>query len=104
VYIIKSDGSYATELVTCDGSDLTIISETECTVPLSTLTSAPFNLMFGNDIIVKLIAINAYGESPESEIGSGATIQLVPDAPINLANILSITLDDRIGFDWDDGL
>lgn len=27
----------------------------------------------------------------------------MPDPPINLANILDITLDDRIGFNWDDG-
>jgi hypothetical protein len=31
-------------------------------------------------------------------------MQLVPDPPINLANVVSITLDDRIGLSWDDGL
>jgi hypothetical protein len=74
VYIKKSDATYSTELVTCDGSDSTIISDTECTVPLSKLTTTPFNLAFGDDVIVKLTALNAYGESIESEIGSGATI------------------------------
>lgn len=30
-------------------------------------------------------------------------IQLVPDAPVLLENVLSITLDDRIGLVWFDG-
>ena len=29
---------------------------------------------------------------------------MVPDAPINLGNLVAITLDDRIGLSWDDGL
>jgi hypothetical protein len=36
-------------------------------------------------------------------MGSGALIQLVPDAPINLANAMEITLDDRNGLTWEDG-
>jgi hypothetical protein len=36
-------------------------------------------------------------------MGGGAVIELVPDAPINLANVLEITKDDRIGFIWEDG-
>jgi hypothetical protein len=59
--------------------------------------------VFGDDINVKVSANNLYGESPLSEVGGGATIQLVPDAPINMTNVLSITLDDRIGFVWQDG-
>jgi hypothetical protein len=51
-------------------------------------------------INVKVSAYNAYGESVLSEVGGGATIQLVPDAPINLANAPLITLDDRIGITW----
>lgn len=77
---------------------------TECTVPLATLTAAPFSLTLGDTINVKLTAYNAYGESAESSVGGGAVIQLVPDAPITLANVLSITLDDRIGLSWNDGL
>ena len=29
---------------------------------------------------------------------------MVPDAPINFGNLVEITLDDRIGLSWDDGL
>jgi hypothetical protein len=60
-------------------------------------------LTLGSQINAKLTAYNAYGESAESELGGGAVIQLVPDPPINLANAMDITLDDRIGITWEDG-
>jgi hypothetical protein len=80
------------------------MAATECTVPLATLTAAPFSLALGDLINIKVSAYNAYGESPLSEVGGGGLIQLVPDAPINLANAMEITLDDRIGFTWEDGI
>ena len=55
-------------------------------------------------INAKVTAYNAYGESAESAIGGGAVIQLVPDPPINIENVISITLDDRIGIVWQDGI
>jgi hypothetical protein len=103
IYFRKSDDTYSTEFVDCDGSDSTIITNTECTIPLATFTAEPFGLSLGEDINIKVSAYNAYGESPVSEVGGGAVIQLVPDAPINLANVLEITKDDRIGFVWEDG-
>ena len=42
-------------------------------------------------INAKITAYNAYGESAESAIGGGAVIQLVPDPPINLENVISNT-------------
>lgn len=103
IYFKKSDNTFVTELVDCDGSVEQIITTTECTVPLATLTALPFELLLGDQIQVRLTAYNAYGESAESEIGGGGLIQLVPDPPINLANDMDITLDDRIGITWDDG-
>jgi len=38
-----------------------------------------------------IVAGNIVGNSPNSPIGNGAVILTVPDAPINLANIPSIT-------------
>jgi hypothetical protein len=40
---------------------------------------------------VKIISINTYGESYISEPGNNAVIQLVPDAPLNFANVVAIT-------------
>lgn len=51
---------------------------------MSALTAEPFNLVLGASIEVVVIANNAYGDSQESAVGSGANIVLVPDAPINL--------------------
>lgn len=96
----KSDNTYETELVDCDR---TISVVNTCTVPLATFTAEPFNLVLGDDINLKVSAINDYGTSPLSEMGSGALIQLVPDAPINLENVMEITLDDQIGILWYDG-
>jgi len=71
----KSDDTYSTLLSHCDGSDVTIKQTTECTVPLSVLYAEPFNLnVLGSSINVKVVAVNAYGESDESEIGGGAVI------------------------------
>lgn len=104
VYFRQSDDTYSTETVYCDGSDSLIVSTTTCTVPLSTLRAAPFGLAdLGSAINIRVNALNAYGTSPLSEMGSGAIMQLVPDAPINLANVPEITLDDKIGLSWEDG-
>jgi hypothetical protein len=64
---------------------------------------APFNLQLADAIVVKIIAHNLYGESIVSETGSGANIVLVPDAPINFADVPSITLASRIGMQWTPG-
>ena len=51
-----------------------------------------------------------FGESVISDPGNGAVIQLVPEPPINLQNILYIlndplsTSDTSIRFTWDQGL
>ena len=53
-----------------------------CSIPLTTLTSAPFNLVKGQSVRAKISAINYYGESDLSVVGRGAIIVYVPDAPI----------------------
>jgi len=53
---------------------------------------------------VKIISVNIYGDSVYSEVGYGALIQQVPDAPINLANDPTVTSDSVIRFTWSQGL
>jgi hypothetical protein len=48
---------------------------------LSKLTAAPYSLLKGYGII-KVIATNAYGDSPLSPAGNGGLIVFVPDAPV----------------------
>ena len=45
VQIRQGDGfTYSTETVNCDGSNPAIVAATSCTVPISVLMTAPFNL------------------------------------------------------------
>jgi hypothetical protein len=53
---------------------------------------------------VKIVSVNVYGESIQSDSGSGAVIQSVPDAPITLVNDPTTTTDTLIRFSWSDGV
>lgn len=97
------DDVYTEELVNCDGTSPAIISTDQCSIPLSTLIQAPYSLALGHTINAKLIAYNDYGTSLESSAGGGAVIVLVPDAPVSLANVPSLTRDNKIGLSWTDG-
>lgn len=72
-------------------------------MPLDSLTADPFLLEFGDSVFAKVVAINYYGESVESDFGNGAVIQLVPDAPINLQDNVAVTTAYVIGFTWETG-
>jgi hypothetical protein len=63
------------------------------------LRSAPYNLIQGESVDFKIIAVNSYGESILSESGSGAVIQLVPSTPV-LSNNEAITSSTDIGLTW----
>ena len=103
VHIRKADNTFTEELSDCDGTDATIVSATQCTIPHTSLIVAPFDLQLGYNIDAKIVATNAYGSSSESAVGGGAVILLVPDSPVNLRNVVSITADNQVGLKWDDG-
>jgi hypothetical protein len=81
--------TYSTELINCDGADATIMAATQCTIPKLTLRGEPFNLPWGSSIYVKIIAYNLYGDSFESQVGNGAIIMTIPDAPTDLVEVYS---------------
>ena len=74
VYIRKADLTYVFDNSLCDGRSQAVIDSTQCTVPLSSLTSAPFLLQKGYSVHIKVIAVNAYGDSISSVTGNGALI------------------------------
>jgi hypothetical protein len=78
VYIRQTNGDYSLELEHCDGTDQDIILALSCTIPLNTLTQSPFALQFGSQegeqVNVKIVAFNEYGNSPPSAIGGTARI------------------------------
>jgi len=101
VYIRQTDGIYSLELEYCDGSDPDIILALSCTIPLNTLTQSPFALQFGpqlgEQVDVKIIAYNEYGNSPSSPIGGTARIQVVPSPPASFGYDLFQTINTEIG-------
>jgi hypothetical protein len=50
-----------------------------------------------------VIATNDYGDSITSESGNGAVIVLVPDAPSDVRNDPTVTKNNVIGLQWDEG-
>lgn len=53
---------------------------------MTTLIAAPWYLAQEEQIVIKIIATNEFGDSAFSEEGAGGIIKLVPDAPVNLVN------------------
>jgi len=60
-------------------------------IPLTTIVSYPYNLLQGDSVVAKVVAINSIGESAESPEGNGAVIVQEPDAPTSVTNDASIT-------------
>jgi hypothetical protein len=64
------------------------------------LIAAPYNLVQGDSVQVKIIAQNFYGDSVFSAVGSGAYVEVVPTPPLLLANNPAITDADVFGINW----
>ncbi len=94
VAIKNSIGSFSTESVNCD------VATTSCTIPISVLQAAPYNLAWGASIYASVIATNVVGSSVASSSGNGAVILTNPDPPISLANVVPITNFSVIGLTW----
>lgn len=56
-----------------------------------------------DEIHIKIIASNAYGDSPFSPDGSGAIVKLSPDSPVSLTNDGTTTDDLKIRLTWTAG-
>jgi len=68
------------------------------------LRSDPFNIEWGSSIHAKVRATNIVGSSDYSAVGNGAIILTVPDAPVNLANVVTITSATQVGLTWSPGV
>ena len=105
VYIRKGDLTFIFNNAVCDGTTSAVVLNglTTCTIPLSTLTAAPYSLMLGYKISSYVVAYNDYGLSADSPIGAQAEIVLVADAPVSPMNNRVVTNKDVIGFTWSNG-
>jgi hypothetical protein len=68
------------------------------------LQATPFDLIEGDHVYAKIIATNVHGNSEYSEEGNGASIWLVPDAPLSLANNDELTDAAQIALTWTPGV
>lgn len=101
IYFAQSDTTtYSYELNGCDGTDPTIRDARTCTVLVSVLRDAPFNLEWGTSIYSKVDAINAYGISELSDAGNGAVIITYPDAPVDLTEVIAERTSTSITLSW----
>lgn len=96
--------AYAQDLMYCNGGLALTVSTRTCVLPLSVLQSAPFNLIEGDHVYVKIYASNVYGDSVYSAVGNGASIWVVPDAPLFLVNNAEVTNAYEIGLLWQEGV
>jgi hypothetical protein len=104
VMIRHVDGiTYGEDLTYCDGSENSIMTAAQCSVPINTLRTVPYNLNWGDSIYIKIAAINQYGNSEVSDVGNGAIILTNPDAPLSLVEDYSTKTESRIGLTWQDG-
>jgi hypothetical protein len=85
VYIRQSDLTFTYSNLVCDATTVEALADTKCSVPLTTLIAAPYNLVQLGSVYAKIVAYNFYGDSISSDSANGALIYLVPDAPISLA-------------------
>ena len=106
ISILQSDlVTYSLELNDCDGSNPAIVSATSCVIDVLVLRSAPFSLPWGSKVYAKVIAHNSYGDSVESNPGTGSegVLMTYPDAPTTLTEVVSERAADSITFTWVDG-
>jgi hypothetical protein len=83
--------TFIADLTDCDGTDPTILSSTQCSVPIASLRADPYYQPWGASIYAKVSATNLVGSSDYSSLENGAIILTIPDAPINLADDTLVT-------------
>lgn len=103
VQIQNQDGLTYSETSECDGSVEAIRVALKCTVLISTLTSPPFSLAWGQHVYARVSATNIKGTSPYSDAGNGDLVAISPDVPTGLSNVPAITTASQIGLTWVEG-
>jgi hypothetical protein len=95
--------SFYTELNNCDGSNPDVMSNQQCSIPISVLLGSPF--LLSDNVYAKVSASNVVGDSQYSDVGNGAiiTMSYPPDAPTNLLRNDASTTRTVLAFTWTDG-
>lgn len=99
----SDEENFYEELNHCDGSNTAIIDSHTCSIPISVLLGAPFDL--STSVYAKVLATNVVGDSQYSIVGNGAyiTMSYPPDAPTNLLRDEETTSMTVLAFTWTNG-
>lgn len=104
IFIRQSQtADYFEETTDCLGATQGVIDQEYCDINISTLRGAPWNIDGGDSIWARVTSLNVYGESANSVDGNGAYFTRVPDAPINLAEDITVRTSSSTGLTWQDG-
>ena len=104
IKIRETDEITFTEYIpTCNGADPTVMTNLECSIPVSVLRASPFGHPWGSEIFAKVAARNIKGISSDSDQGNGAIIQTLPDAPNSLMNSAAQSSGTTIVLVWNQG-
>jgi hypothetical protein len=99
----QNSANFLEYTTTCDGTDASIISSTQCTIPSTVLHEANYNLPWGSSVWTKITATNLYGTSDMSVAGNDGIIYAVPDAPVSLSENLDERTYSTLTIAWADG-
>lgn len=69
----KDSAVFAEQTVNCDGSKNPVLAERQCMIPMVSLRTEPFNLLYQDPVIVKIFAHNARGWSDPYPLNDEAT-------------------------------
>lgn len=58
----------------CDGTDTTVVSTAQCTIPMATFRTSPYTLAQGTLIEIKVAALNSNGWSSFSSDSTGSAL------------------------------
>ena len=82
IVILGADGTFGEELTYCDGASTGVLAtapDLECTIPLTTLRAAPFELPYGALVQARVMAQNANGWGSLSQVNlAGASVETEP--------------------------
>lgn len=70
---------------------------------MSTLLASPYNYDGGDHVWAKVVAVNVYGETDQSEAGNGAYYTREPDSPINVQEDETHRTATQLGIVWSAG-
>ena len=77
-----------------------MIDSAECSIPVADLLAAPYSLPWGSEVFAKVKATNIKGVSNFSDVGNGAVLITIPNAPSNFVNDAALTTGKDIALEW----